>query len=182
MTDRCSVWHEEKYQATVKTATAALGAMMVDDNEGVSTNLSALNTLDQAGAPGMPGAVALWSDLLLDHMFAGIQPPKVGVLGTSMIRQDGTEYVLGSARADTEVPKEFLWAGQIIAARVALDRARFEKLWDEAPSDDFGSYVLAVLVTCARTMLVMKRGYALEHAVFKHSPDCKHGKPDEGEP
>jgi hypothetical protein len=154
--------------------------MMFDDGEAVSSALAGLGEIEKrSDYPAIEHALTLWTDMLCNHMFAGKIPQNIAVMGATMIRLDAgrrTDFVLGSAQADMEVPAEFQWAGQVISARISLDRPRFERLWDEAPCDAeaFGRHVVAVLTACAKTISRTKRGYALDQVA--HRPDCAHGE------
>jgi len=173
---------DTEYVETIAGAAVALKAMMFDDGEAVSFALAGLGEIEKrSDYPAIEHALALWTDMLCNHMFAGKIPHNIAVMGATMIRLDAgqrTDFVLGSAQADMEVPAAFQWAGQVISARISLDRPRFERLWDEAPceSEAFGQHVLAVLTTCARTITRTKRGYALENVA--HRSDCARSKGD----
>lgn len=54
------------------------------------------------------------------------------------------------------------WAGQLVAARAAMDEPKFMGLIDELPEDGFeiGAYVGAVLSSVAMTINGLPRGFA----------------------
>lgn len=148
-------------------AKAALWATIDGDGERASAHLDALIDEDGPRYPAIPTAVVVWAEMLRDHIFDGNCPEGLELPGGSVVDENGTEYVLGSAHADTQVPPEFLWAARILGARLTFDRPAFERVWNEAPSDEgvFGDYVLAVLHTCARTIMVEPRGYGWQYEV-----------------
>lgn len=148
MTD---VQHSKPY----RLAYAAYQAALAEKTESAGRYIQRIS--DECGGSGLNFALRAWSDWYADHATDG-QPVR-SKARVAYIRSDTGQL----DREDSDrLPPHIRWAGQIIAARCALDQDRFEELIDEMPRDGqtIGEYVSAVLLTVARTVNGLPRGFA----------------------
>lgn len=151
---------------TIMLAMGALSAARADDWEAAQDMMQRLADVDSPEVGSVAASVVLWVDALRIHMLGGRIADKIELIGPSemMAHETGERFVIGSAKADTELDPALLWASEIVDARMTRDRRRFERAWRAAPSDpeEFGGYVWAVLNCVAATMNTTKFGSATE--------------------
>lgn len=113
------------------------------------------------GATGLQIALLLWADTYIDHAVDGADgnAPIVASDMAFVRTGPGQAETLGPQPPDW-VPEEFRWAGQLFAARAAMDRTQWNELVASVPSGDEGKYVFAVLNALASTVNGLPRGYA----------------------
>lgn len=145
----------EEHSKPVRLAAAAFYAALANDPKKAVRYIQRIS--DECGGEGLNVALRGWIDTYADHATDG-QPTR------SRARVAYIQESTGQLdREDSErLPAEIRWAGQLVAARCALDQDRFNGLIDEMPRDgaEIGAYVLAVLLTVARTINGLPRGFA----------------------
>ena len=111
---------------------------------------------DECGGEGLCTALMAWIDTYADHATDG-QP---GRARPQMAYINESTGELDDEKSD-RLPEEIRWAGQLIAARAAMDQPKFRSLIDVMPTDgkEIGDYVMAVLLTIARTINGLPRGF-----------------------
>lgn len=144
-----------EHSKPVRLASAAFQAALADKTERAARLVKRIS--DECGGEGIYVALMAWIDTYADHATDG-QPtqssPRMAFIQESTGQLD---------RADSDrLPAEIRWAGLLIAARCGLDEPRFKALIDEMPRDGFGigEHVMAVLLTIARTINGLPRGFA----------------------
>jgi hypothetical protein len=131
-----------EYRRGVRLGTEALHAAMREDWDAMKAALEAMS-----GSEALIVAIVAWCDTLLarhpDGPHAGDRPVQVGWL------EDGK----GRVQHAEDVPPPARWAGQVIAARAALDEDAFYALLG-APAEgaDLGSCVIALVQSVAMTL------------------------------
>lgn len=129
-------------QRGIALATDALHAAMREDWPAMRDAVTALS-----GSEALIVAITAWCDTLLGCHPDG--PRSDGRLVQVCWLQDGK----GPVQHAEEVPPPARWAGQVIAARAALDEDAFWALMD-APAEgtDLGSCVIALVQSVAMTL------------------------------
>lgn len=131
-----------EYQRGIRLGTEALHAAMREDWDAMKAALEALS-----GSDALVVAIMAWCDTLLalhpDGPWSGDRPVRVAWL------EDGK----GPVQHAEDVPPAARWAGQVVAARAALDEDAFCALLG-APAEgaDLGSCVVALVMSAAMTM------------------------------
>jgi hypothetical protein len=131
-------------------ALQALQAALRDDwDDGVQRAFDELNTDGEA----LLFALVAWCDWLIQAQaqMQGVEVPAAGpVPGFSRPGWLNMGTRRGTLNAD-EVPREARWAGQLIAARAAMDQPQFTALITALPDDSLeaGEHVSTLLWGCA---------------------------------
>jgi hypothetical protein len=144
-----------EHSKPIRLATAAFHAAL--SNEPVKAGRYLQRISDECGGDGLGIAMRAWIDTYADHATGG-EPPRSR--GNVAFIQEGTGQL---DREDSDrLPPEVRWAGQIIAARCADDRERYMQLIGEMPDGgaEIGMYVATLLLTIARTVNGLPRGFA----------------------
>lgn len=126
-------------QQAMLLAAAALHKAMADDWHAAGRVIERI--ADECGATGLARAMLGWCDTLIarDPALAGLAEG-----GAVMLVFKETK----SGRIDTnadDVPPCARWAGRMVAARAAGDRATWDALMGAVPADEQGAHVSAVL-------------------------------------
>lgn len=147
---------DSRRERGIQLAAEALRAAMRQDTERAKNAVKTLS--DELGGEGVTLAIVAWSDTLVD------QCRKAS--GT----KEGAPFRLAWQEAETgdisvtgnDLSPETRWAGQVITARAALDRAGFNALMRNLPDDGWavGGYVSALLSSVAMTLRQMTAGAA----------------------
>lgn len=144
-----------EHSKPVRLASAAYQAALAGKLEVAGRYLQRIS--DECGGEGLEVALRAWIDTYADHATDG-QPAR------SQARMAFIQESTGQLdREDSDrLPPEIRWAGQIVTARTALDRERYDQLIDELPDDGaaIGNYVFTLLQTIARTVNGLPRGFA----------------------
>lgn len=139
----------------IRLATEAFHAALAGNPAKAGRYLQRIS--DECGGEGLGIAMRAWIDTYRDHATDG-QP------GSERNRMAFIDSDTGQLdREDSDrLPPEVRWAGQVIAARCALDRDRYMQLIAEMPKDGakIGVYVSTLLLTIARTINGLPRGFA----------------------
>lgn len=128
----------------IRLATDALHAALADD--WARATRAVQRTSDECGAEGVARAILGWSDTLIGRMPGGKgKPVRLAFMEAESGRID--------TNAD-DVPPRVRWAGRVLAARAADDKATWDALMDALPDDGqvIGEYVSAVLEMVALTL------------------------------
>jgi len=132
----------------IQLATEALQAAIEKDPARATAAMEAINS--ELGGEGLSLAIFAWCDtLVLRYRKAA------GVPGDGPVRMAWQEVETGDISATgNDVPAETRWAGRVIEARAALDRAAYDALIAELPDDGWAAsgYVSALLSTVALTL------------------------------
>lgn len=162
--------YRRTYVESIKVAGLALKAARREDELAAVEHLMRLNQLDSPGTNAIANAAVFWIDALRYHMLGG-KALTVEMVGCGVMEsgQRGQRYVLGSAKADTELRPSALWAADAINARLSDDLARFEQVWERAPvkADQWMRYVADLLFVVANTIRSTEFGYALKEATLE---------------
>jgi len=111
----------------------------------------------EAGRQG-PNVIALVlaafcdTTLSLQREMRGMPPPGDGVAEDGLVRPVWVNADTGKVTADADgLPPAVRWAGQLVAARAALDFDGFQALLLAMPADGLkrGEYATALLMSCA---------------------------------
>ena len=139
----------------IRLASAAMQAALASKHDSAVSYLQRIN--DECGGQGLYVALMAWCDAYADHATGGAPTP--ARVNMSFIREDTGQ--LDDENSD-RLPPEIRWAGQIVAARAALDQDRFDELITKMPDDGAGrgDYMGAVLLTIANTINGLPRGFA----------------------
>jgi hypothetical protein len=132
----------------IQLATEALQAAMGEDSLRASAAVRAIN--GELGGEGLTLAIYAWCDTLI-HRYR----EAAGVPGDGPVRMAWQEVETGDISATgNDVPPETRWAGRVIEARSALDKAAFDACIAALPDDGWaiGGYVSALLSTVALTL------------------------------
>lgn len=144
-----------EHSKPVRLAAAAYHAALANDQHKAVRYLQRIS--DECGGGGLNIALRAWIDAYADHATDG--KPVASKARVAYIQESTGQL----DREDSDrLPPEIRWAGQLIAARCALDQDRFTQLIEEMPDDgaEIGDYVIAVLLTVARTVNGLPRGFA----------------------
>lgn len=128
--------------AVIKLATAALHAGMRGDWQAATRATQDIN--DRHGGDALLVAMLAWVDTFVVHRTGGSVSDKPVALAF----QNAETGEIGSA---ADVRPEVRWAGQMIAARVADDKATWDALLATVPTDPkvVGAHVGALLEAVA---------------------------------
>lgn len=141
----------EADQRTLSLAKTALVAFIGDAHETARKAVQRIN--DEIGPAALDLMMCAWSD----WMAAALRLPRDGrpvelrFLGADA-NGDPATSITG---ADAVTRPEVVWAGRLIAARVAMDADTYGALIGALPEDDpsaVGRHIAAVLEICALTM------------------------------
>lgn len=145
-------------------AACLIGAMS-DDWVMAHASINDLCRMDRPGLGSVVTAVIAWVDALRHHMLGGEPVMHLNLHGPSVMQtlDQGEVFVIGSAKADTELHPELQWASEIIDARVTRDWGRFKRAWEAAPEGgvEYAMHVGAVLNCVVSTVKSTEFGYAL---------------------
>ena len=137
-----------KRERGIQLATEALHAAMADDTERARSAIEAINA--ELGGAGVTLAIVAWCDTLV------IQYRKVtGTPDDAPVRLAWQHAETGDISATgNDVSAEARWAGQVVAARAAQDKAGFNALLGSLPRDGWaiGGYISSLLHCCALTL------------------------------
>lgn len=139
---------ETKRDRGIRYATQALHAAMQDDPARAQAAILAIN--DELGGQGLTLAIVAWCDTLV-----GQYRKVTGTPDDTPVRLAWQEADTGDISATgNDVPAETRWAGQVIAARAALDKAGFNALLAGLPRDGWaiGGYISALLSSVSMTL------------------------------
>lgn len=139
---------ETKRGRGIRLAADALHAAMQGDRERAGTAIVAIN--DELGGEGLTLAIVAWSDTLVAQYRKATGTPDDAPVRLAWQEADtGDISVTGN-----DVSPEARWAGQVIAARAALDKAGFNLLLRNLPRDGWaiGGYISALLDSVALTL------------------------------
>lgn len=131
-------------------ASAAMTAYMGDAEE---TAVKAVQRIgDECGPEGVELAMRGWIDTMAGRL--GYQPGAQAVAIKFCGLDDDGEPDGSAVTADAVERREVVWAGRLMAARVALDQGAYIALLDALPDDpsEVGRHVAAVLEMCSLTM------------------------------
>lgn len=112
---------------------------------------------NECGGTGLRTALIAWCDTYQDHATDG---------GASHASPRMSYINAATGELATEkpanMPDHVWWAGQLVAARAAMDHDRFQELIAAMPADGYavGRYVFAVLQSVAFTVNGLPRGFA----------------------
>lgn len=142
---------EEKRSRARQLAAAALHAAIREDWPAASQAMQAIST--ETGGAGTTAALVAWCDTLIivQRRAAGLpDEPAPGEVTRPGWLDAGTGQVTLNAG---DVPPAVQWAGQLVAARAALDLDGFNALLTAMPADRKarGDYAGALLHACAAT-------------------------------
>ena len=135
-------------QRGIQLATQALQAAMADDSKRATEAIKAINA--ELGGEGLTLAIFGWCDTL-DARYRAVK----GIADDAPVRFAWQEEGTGDiSMTGNDVPAEARWAGQVIAARVSLDKGAHDKLLSSLPDDGWaiGGYISALLSTVALTL------------------------------
>lgn len=133
----------------IRLATDALQAAISQDWDAVKAAMSAMN-----GSMALVYAVVAWADWVLAARNGGQVAPVTDVIGISWLNTD-----TGDIETADEVPPEVRWAGQVIAARSAMDEDGFMALLHApAPGTDLNRCVGQLLLMTAEELQGMNAG------------------------
>jgi hypothetical protein len=144
-----------EHSKPIRLAAAAFRAAQADKSDSAARLVKRIS--DECGGEGIFVALMAWIDTYADHATDGAptrSTPRMAFIQESTGQLD---------RDDSDrLPADIRWAGMLIAARCGLDEPRFKALINEMPRDgaDIGQYVMAVLLTVARTVNGLPRGFA----------------------
>ncbi|WP_433225448.1 hypothetical protein [Actinomadura formosensis] len=131
-------------------ASAAMVAYMGDAED---TAVKAVQRIgDECGPEGVELAMRGWIDTMADRL--GIKPGGRAVAIKFQGLADDGEPDASAVFADAVERPEVVWAGRLMAARVAMDQDTYLALLDALPDDpaEVGAHVGAVLEMCSLTM------------------------------
>lgn len=155
-------WESDTVTALI---TGCLIGAMADDWAMVNESINELCRMDRPGLGSVVTAVVVWVDALRHHMLGGEPVENLNLRGPSVMQtlDQGEVFVIGSAKADTELHPELRWASEIIDARITRDWERFRRAWKSAPEGgvEYAMHVGAVLNCVASTVKSTEFGYAL---------------------
>jgi hypothetical protein len=144
-----------QHSKPVRLAAAAFQAALAGKSDAAIHYVQRIN--DECGGHGIYVALMAWIDSYADHATGGLP-------GRAKVRMSYIQEDTGELTDDTseKLPHEIAWAGQLTAARVALDQDRFDELIRRMPKDggQIGLYVVAVLECVTRTINGLPRGFA----------------------
>ena len=132
----------------ISLAADALQAAMAEDYGRAKTAIVAIN--DELGGEGLTLAIVAWSDTLVAQYRKATGTPDDAPV--RMAWQDADTGDISATGND--VSPEVRWAGQVVAARAALDKAGFNALLRNLPRDGWaiGGYVSALLNSVSLTL------------------------------
>jgi hypothetical protein len=131
-----------EYKRGVRLGAEALHAAMREDWGAVKAALDAMS-----GSHALIVAIMAWCDTLL------VRHPDGQCAGGHPVQVTWQEHGEGPLQHAEDVPPPARWAGQVIAARAALDEEAFYALL-AAPAEgaDLGSCVIALVQSVAMTL------------------------------
>lgn len=151
--------------------TGCLIGGMTDDWVLVNESIFELCRIDRPGLGSVVTAVIAWVDALRHHMLGGEPVANLNLHGPSVMQtlDRGELFVIGSAKADTELHPEIQWASEIIDARITRDWERFKQAWKSAPEGgvEYAMHVGAVLNCVVSTVKSTEFGYALRQMTIE---------------
>jgi hypothetical protein len=103
---------------------------------------------NEYGADGIATAMLLWVDVVIHNVGGYVTTNEI--LALQFHHPD-----TGEAVTTEDMPRESVWAGQVLTARMRHDQAQYEALMSVIPTDDqraTGRYVGALLTMCAATI------------------------------
>jgi len=139
---------ETKRDRGIRYAAEALHAAMQDDPARAQAAILAIN--DELGGEGLTLAIVAWCDTLV-----GQYRKVTGTPDNAPVRLAWQEADTGDISVTgNDVPAEARWAGQVITARAALDKAGFNMLLKNLPHDGWaiGGYISALLSSVSLTL------------------------------
>ena len=131
-------------------ASAAMVAYIGDAHKTAEKAIQRIG--DECGPEGVELAMRGWIDTMAGRL--GIEPGgQVVAIKFRGIDDDG-EPDASAVNADAVERREVVWAGRLMAARVAMDQDTYIALLDALPDDpsEVGRHVAAVLEMCSLTM------------------------------
>lgn len=131
-------------------ASAAMVAYIGDAHKTAEKAIQRIG--DECGPEGVELAMRGWIDTMAGRL--GIEPGTQAVAVTFRgIDDDGTPDA-SAVHADAVERPEVVWAGQLMAARVAMDQDTYVALLNALPHDpsEVGAHVAAVLEMCSLAM------------------------------
>lgn len=136
-----------EHERGITVARDALRAAMREDWPAMTTAVESLS-----GSQALIVAITAWCDTLLAHHPDGF--PR----GGQPVRVAWMDKNAGQVQHAEDVPMPVRWAGQVLAARAAMDEDGFWALMN-APSDglDFGTCVSALVASVAQTLEAITR-------------------------
>ncbi len=146
----------DPFSKPVRLANGAWAAALADKPERAMTYVKRIS--DECGGDGIHLALKAWIDTYAEHATGGrpgTPAPEMAFIEEATGKLDRP----GSPR----LPAPVEWAGKLVHARCAMDFEKFMALMDDIPSDpptSSGLYVMTVLITCARSVNGMPRGFA----------------------
>jgi hypothetical protein len=144
-----------EYSKPVRLAAAAYHAALAGQWQKAGRAVERIS--DECSGEGIMTALMAWCDWYADHATDG----NAGKARPRMKFINAKTGELDDERSD-RIPEHVRWAGQIIAARAALDEPKFMALINAMPEDgaQVGRYVMGVLECVATTVNGLPRGFA----------------------
>jgi hypothetical protein len=143
---------EEKRKRAVELTTQAVHAAMRDDWDAAIKAMSAITP--ETGGAGVTVALQALCDTIIDAQQRAAGLP-AGAPAEGLVRPAWLDMETGHVDMDAAaVPPDARWAGQLLAARAAMDRGAWNALLSAMPADghERGRYALVLLRACAATL------------------------------
>lgn len=129
--------------AVIEMASRALGEALAQDMNAASLTVVAMQ--DQLGHEAVSVAMVAWCDATLAELAPGVR------YGSRQVALKFHDDEAGLVGAD-DVNDVSAWAGRLVAARAAGDRAMFYALCAAIPDEEQGAHVLSLLAVAAKTI------------------------------
>jgi hypothetical protein len=141
---------QEIADRAVWLASAAMTAYMGGAEETAEKAIQRIG--DECGADGVELALRAWIDTMAGRL--GVPPGAHAVAIKFRGIDDDGEPDASAVDADAVERPEVVWAGRLMAARVAMDQDTYIALLEALPDDpsEVGRHVAAVLEMCSLTM------------------------------